>query len=150
MSPLLILYLIFKTLLFMTSPLYVFYNSTFLALSHLVTVPSLCLPSHSEPTDALDEVRAHGGDDAVDGGRGEDEEEGRAGREQLHSGVVDDDDDAFAAAAAATATAAASSLVTYPLPPEAHLPATSGSQPPLGFTNPGSELTSLGKRTNRG
>ncbi len=104
--------------------------------------PSLCLfpLSHSVPTDVLDGVRGHHEDDAVDGERGEDEEEGRAEEEQLHFGGGDDADTVAAATSA-------SALVTNPLPLEAPLPATSSAQGPLELTNPSSELTSLGKIT---
>lgn len=86
-------------------------------------------------------MRGHHEDDAVDGERGE--EEGRSEEEQLpfYVGGHDDDD---AAVAAATSVSA---LVTNPLPLEAPLVATSSTQGPLEFTNPGSELTSLGKIT---
>lgn len=82
-------------------------------------------------------------DDAVDGKRGEDEEEGRAEKEHLHFGGGDDGD-TFAAAASA------STLVTNPLPLEAPLQATSSTQGHLGLINPGSDLTSLGKITSCG
>lgn len=72
--------------------------------------------------------------------RGEDEEEGSAEEEQLHCGAAD-------AAAAVFAATSESPLVTNPLPLEASLPATSTAQGPLELTNPGSELTSLGKIT---
>lgn len=90
-------------------------------------------------------MRGHHEDDAVDGERGENEEEGRAEKEQLHfgGGDGDDDDDTVVAAAAA-----ASALVTNPLPLEFPLLAASSTQGPLGLTNPGSELTSLGKITS--
>lgn len=89
-------------------------------------------------------MRGHHEDDAVDGERGENEEEGRAEKEQLHfgGGDGDDDDDTVVAAAAASA------LVTNPLPLEFPLLAASSTQGPLGLTNPGSELTSLGKITS--
>ncbi|XP_059214950.1 EH domain-binding protein 1 isoform X1 [Centropristis striata] len=87
--------------------------------------------------DVLDGVRSHHEDD---GDRGEDEEEGRADEEQLHfgeGGDNEDDDDSVAATSA-------SALVTNPLQMEAFLPATSSTLTPLEFTNPGSDLTSLG------
>lgn len=93
-------------------------------------------------------MRGHHEDDAVDGERGEDEEEdGRAEKEQLHFGVGHDDgdDDNVAPATAATAAASASTLVTNPLPLEFPLLVASSTQGLLGPTNPGSELTSLGK-----
>lgn len=99
-------------------------------------------------------MRGHHGDDAVDGERGEDEEEdGRAETEQLHFGVAhhdddDDDDDDTVAAAAAAAAASVSTLVTNLLPLEFPLPAASSTQGLLLPTNPGSELTSLGKLTS--
>ena len=100
-------------------------------------------------------MRGHHEDDAVDGERGEDDEEGRAEEEQLHFGAAsasadaaaaadDDDDDTIAAATSASA------LVTNPLPLEALLPTTSSTQGPLELTNPGSDLTSLGKITGCG
>lgn len=92
-------------------------------------------------------MRGHHEGDAVDGERGENEEEGRAEKEQLlfvgGDGDDDDDDDTVVAAAAA-----ASALVTNPLPLEFPLLAASSTQGPLGLTNPGSELTSLGKITS--
>ncbi|XP_027140156.1 EH domain-binding protein 1 isoform X2 [Larimichthys crocea] len=94
--------------------------------------------------DVLEGVRGHHEDDAVDGERGEDEEEGRAEEEQLHfggGGDGDDDDDEDDTVAPATS---ASALVTNPLPLEAPQPATSSTLGPLELTNPGSELTSLG------
>lgn len=99
------------------------------------------------PTDVLDGVRGHHEDDAVDGGRGENEGEERAEEEQLQfggggdddSGDDDDNDDDTGAATSASA------LVTNPLPLEALLPTTSSTQGPLELTNPSSELTSLGK-----
>ncbi|XP_074531242.1 EH domain-binding protein 1 isoform X2 [Halichoeres trimaculatus] len=98
--------------------------------------------------DVLDGVRGHHEDDAVDGGRGENEGEERAEEEQLQFGGGagggdddygddNDDDDTVAATSA-------SALVTNPLPLEALLPTTSTTQGPLEFTNPSSELTSLG------
>ncbi|XP_036979770.1 EH domain-binding protein 1 isoform X3 [Acanthopagrus latus] len=102
--------------------------------------------------DVLDGVRGHHEDDAVDGERGEDDEEGRAEEEQLHFGAASASADAAAAAAAAddddddtiAAATSASALVTNPLPLEALLPTTSSTQGPLELTNPGSDLTSLG------
>lgn len=95
-----------------------------------------------EPTGVSDDARPQWSHE-----RGEEEQEveevaveveGRAGREQLHSGVVanvrdDDDDDA------------PSSLVSDLLPLEALPPAPSGSWRPQWPTNPDSELTYLGK-----
>lgn len=92
--------------------------------------------SHSVPTDVSDGVRSHHEDD---GDRGEDEEQGRAEEKKLHFGGGGDDDDTVAAATSASA------LVTNPLPLEAPLPTTSNTQGPLEITNPGFELTSLGK-----
>lgn len=91
-------------------------------------------------------MRGHHEDDAVDGERGEDEEEGRAEEEQLHFGGGDGDDDDEEDDTVAPATSA-SALVTNPLPLEAPQPATSSTLGPLELTNPGSELTSLGKIT---
>uniref|UniRef100_A0A3Q1EIS4 EH domain binding protein 1 n=1 Tax=Acanthochromis polyacanthus TaxID=80966 RepID=A0A3Q1EIS4_9TELE len=85
--------------------------------------------SKSGPGDVLDRVRIHPEVDGVDGGRGEDEEEGRAEEDQFHFDDDDDDD------------APPSALVTNPLEV---LPTTSSSQGPVELTNPGSELTSLG------
>ncbi|XP_054874929.1 EH domain-binding protein 1 isoform X3 [Amphiprion ocellaris] len=79
----------------------------------------------------LGRVRSRPEVDGVDGGRGEDEEEGRVEEEQFHFDDDDDDDD----------DDAPSALVTNPL--EA-LPTISSSQGPVELTNPGSELTSLG------
>lgn len=93
-------------------------------------------------------MRGHHDDDAVDGGRGENEGEERAEEEQLQFGggcgggeddYGDDNDDDTVAATSASA------LVTNPLPLEALLPTTSSTQGPLELTNPSSELTSLGK-----
>ena len=123
--------------------------------SSLPLLPNTSFPlSHSISTDVLDGVRGHHEDDAVDGERGEDDEEGRAEEEQLHFGAAsasadaaaaaDDDDDTIAAATSASA------LVTNPLPLEALLPTTSSTQGPLELTNPGSDLTSLGKITGCG
>jgi len=84
-------------------------------------------------------VRSHEEDD-VDGERGEDEEEGRAEEAQLRFGSGDDDDHFVGPATSATP------MVTNPLPLEA-LPTTSSTQGPLELTNPGSELTFLGKFT---
>ncbi|KAG8000330.1 EH domain-binding protein 1 [Nibea albiflora] len=58
--------------------------------------------------DVLEGVRGHHEDDAVDGERGEDEEEGRAEEEQLHfgggdGGDEDDEDDTVAPATSASA-----------------------------------------------
>lgn len=115
-------------------------NLTSSPSSHFsLSFPLSLLLSHSVPTDELDGVRGHHEDDAIDGERGEDEEEGRAEEEQLDFGG--DDDDAVVAATSASA------LVTNLLPLEAPLPATSSTQGPLELTNPGSELTSLGKIT---
>lgn len=81
---------------------------------------SLLLPSvHLHPTDVLDRVRSHAGVDGVDG---EDEDEGRAEEDEFQF-------------------TAPSAVVTNPL----EAPTTSSSQGPVEFTNPVSELTSLGK-----
>lgn len=99
--------------------------------------PSICrsLSPTSYLTDVLDGVRGHHEDD---GERGEEEEEGRAEEEKFHFGGGGGGDDAVAAATSSSA------LITNPLPLEASLPTTS-TLGPLELTNPGSELTSLGK-----
>lgn len=92
--------------------------------------------------DVLDGVKCHHGDDAVDGERGEDEEEGRAEEETLHfCGGGEDDDDTVATAASA------SLLVTNPLTVEASL-STSCTLGAQWLTKPGPEPTSLGKITS--
>lgn len=68
-----------------------------------------------------------------DGENGEDEDESRAEEEQFHFG-----DGPVGAALSGSA------LITNQLPQD-DLPATSSTQGHLELTNPGSELTSLGK-----
>lgn len=97
--------------------------------------------SHSIPADVLDGAESHCGDDAIDGERGEDDEERAAETEQLRVGCGGDADEPADAAASASAPA----LVTNPLLLEASLPATSSTQGTAGLTNTGFELPSLGK-----
>lgn len=95
--------------------------------------------SHSIPADVLDGVESHCGVDAIDGERGEDDEERAAETEQLPVGCGGDADEP------ADAAASASAFVTNPLSLEASLPATSSTQGTTGLTNTGFELASLGK-----
>lgn len=98
---------------------------------------------HSIPADVLDGSEGHPRDVAIDGQRGEDEEEGRAENEQLHVGCGDDTDDTTDTAASA------STLATNPPSLEASPPATSSTQGTSGLTNTGFELASLGKVTSQ-
>lgn len=83
------------------------------------------------------------GENANDGKRGEEKEEGRAENEQLHVGCGDDTDEP-------TDTAASTAmLVTNPLSLEASVPATSSTQGSSGLTNPEFELAALGKVTSQ-
>lgn len=79
-------------------------------------------------------MESHGGDDAIDSERGEDE--------QLRVGCGDDTDETTGAAAYSP------TLVTNPLLLEASLPATSSTQGTSGLTNTSFELASLGKVTS--
>lgn len=90
----------------------------------------------------LDGVEGRSGENAVDGERDEDEEEGRAEDEQLRVGCGDDTDETTDAAAST------SLLVTNPLLLEASAPATSSTQGPSGLTNPAFQLAALGKVTS--
>lgn len=120
--------------------LFNFVLSSFVSLTALISSPV----SHSAPTDVLDGVECHLGDDAIDGERGEDEEEWRAENEQLPVACGDDDTDETTDAASSSAPL----LVTNPLSLEASLPATSSTQGTSGLTNTGFELASLGKVTS--
>lgn len=97
-------------------------------------------PYYFIPTDVLDGVRGQN----EDGEKGEKEDEERSESEQLSFGGGGGEDNSVVAAAAS-----ASMLVTNPLPLEGPLPATSCTQGSLRLTNPGPELTSLGKMTNK-
>lgn len=88
-------------------------------------------------------MESHCGDDAIDGERGEDDEERAAETEQLRVGCGGDVDEP--ADAAASASASAPAFVTNPLLLEASLPATSSTLGTAGLTNTGFELAPLGK-----
>lgn len=120
-----------------------FYLNLFnVSLSSFVSGCSSFLLSRSIPAEVLDGVDGHCGENAVDGERAEDEEEGRAENEQLHVGGGGDSDEA-------TDTAASPSvLLTNPLSLEASGPASSSAQGTSGLTNTGFELAALGKVTS--